>query len=71
MVNKFEGDAALCVFGAPVSRETPPATRSEPRGPSPSACAAELPEVDFGIGVSAGLAVAGQHRAPSTASSTP
>ena len=28
MVNKFEGDAALCVFGAPGATAVPPATRS-------------------------------------------
>lgn len=58
-VNKFEGDAALCVFGAPVSREDPAGA---------ALCAAralrgrlqdELPDVDVGIGVSAGRAVAG------------
>jgi adenylate cyclase len=58
-VNKFEGDAALCVFGAPVACED---------GAGDALCAArklaarlsrELPEIDFGIGVSAGVAVAG------------
>jgi adenylate cyclase len=58
-VNKFEGDAALCVFGAPVADE----------GCATSAlCAAreldvrlrsELPEFGAGIGVSAGPALAG------------
>jgi adenylate cyclase len=59
MVNKFEGDGALCVFGAPVARED---------AAGAALCAArelrarltdELPEVDAGIGVSAGPAVAG------------
>src|SRR5204862_722277 len=59
LVNKFEGDAALCVFGAPV--ESPHASadalaaarelRDRLRG--------ELPAVEMGIGVSAGTAVAG------------
>ncbi|MGI9021330.1 MAG: HAMP domain-containing protein [Solirubrobacterales bacterium] len=58
-VNKFEGDAALCVFGAP-------AERADPAGAA--LCAArclaerldrEVPEIGFGIGVSAGSAVAG------------
>jgi adenylate cyclase len=58
-VNKFEGDAALCVFGAPV-------TRTDPAGDA--LCAArnlrdrlrrDLPVLDAGIGVSAGRAVAG------------
>jgi adenylate cyclase len=59
IVNKFEGDAALCVFGAPVASEDPAGR---------ALCAArgiaerlerEVPEVGFGIGVSAGRAVAG------------
>ena len=58
-VNKFEGDAALCVFGAP-------APSPDPAGQA--LCAArslaerlerEVPEIGFGIGVSAGRAVAG------------
>jgi adenylate cyclase len=58
-VNKFEGDAALCVFGAPVSGQDPAGR---------ALCAArrlaerldrEVPEVGYGIGVSAGRAVAG------------
>ena len=58
-VNKFEGDAALCVFGAPVAGEDPAGR---------ALCAArriadrldrEVPEVGYGIGVSAGKAVAG------------
>jgi adenylate cyclase len=58
-VNKFEGDAALCVFGAPVANE-------DPAGDCLAAARAlrvrlveEVPALDFGIGVSAGLAVAG------------
>jgi adenylate cyclase len=59
LVNKFEGDGALCVFGAPVASDDPAGQ---------ALCAArtlaqrldrELPEVGFGIGVSAGRAVAG------------
>ncbi|HUA02864.1 MAG TPA: adenylate/guanylate cyclase domain-containing protein [Solirubrobacteraceae bacterium] len=59
MVNKFEGDAALCVFGAPVAREN--ATDDALRAARKLAArvADELPEVDFGIGISAGPAVAG------------
>jgi adenylate cyclase len=58
-VNKFEGDAALCVFGAPID---------VPDAPGKALCAARvlrerlgksLPEVDVGIGISAGPAVAG------------
>ncbi len=58
-VNKFEGDAALCVFGAPLASgdaaggalAAARALRRELR--------AAVPGADFGIGVSAGRAVAG------------
>ncbi len=59
MVNKFEGDAALCVFGAPVSRENPTADALRAARALVERLSAELPEVDFGIGISAGAAVAG------------
>jgi adenylate cyclase len=58
-VNKFEGDAALCVFGAP---------EDQPEAASRALVAArrlrdalrnELPELQAGIGVSAGPVVAG------------
>jgi adenylate cyclase len=57
-VNKFEGDAALCVFGAPMeqpdhaARALRAATRlrNELRG---------VPGLDAGIGVSSGVVVAG------------
>ena len=41
------------------SARTPPATRSPPRGRCASGCARSCPDADFGIGVSAGRAVAG------------
>jgi adenylate cyclase len=59
MVNKFEGDAALCVFGAPVSRENPTVDALRAARALAERLSAELPEIDFGIGISAGLAVAG------------
>jgi adenylate cyclase len=58
-VNKFEGDAALCVFGAPLP---------DPDGATRALAAArtlrdrlrrEMPETRAGIGVSAGRVVAG------------
>jgi adenylate cyclase len=58
-VNKFEGDAALCVFGAPVER---------PNAAADALCAArelsarleqELPDTPAALGVSAGPVVAG------------
>lgn len=59
LVNKFEGDGALCVFGAPVASD-------DPAGDALAAGRAlwrriehELPELEAGIGVSAGRAVVG------------
>jgi adenylate cyclase len=58
-INKFEGDAALCVFGAPVD---------DPHGPTHALAAArslgeriasELREIELGIGVAHGDVVAG------------
>jgi adenylate cyclase len=56
-VNKFEGDAALCVFGAPVDRADAPAcalaaARALRRG-------LEALDLDAAIGVCAGPVVAG------------
>lgn len=59
LVNKFVGDAALCVFGAPVPLEQPQVAalraareiRDSVRG---------LGELDLGIGIATGAAFAGQ-----------
>jgi adenylate cyclase len=59
LVNKFEGDAALCVFGAPVRREDPAGDALKTARDLAAKLSKELPEIDFGIGVSAGVAVAG------------
>lgn len=59
MVNKFEGDAALCVFGAPVARPNPTVDALRSAISLTDRLSRELPEVDFGIGISAGPAVAG------------
>jgi adenylate cyclase len=59
MVNKFEGDAALCVFGAPVAREDPAAGALRAAGELARRLAHDVPQISFGIGVSAGIAVAG------------
>jgi adenylate cyclase len=59
LVNKFEGDAALCVFGAPVASEDPAGDALRAARDLASRLPAEVPEIDFGIGVSAGRAVAG------------
>ena len=58
-VNKFEGDAALCVFGAPVEREDPAGYALAAARSLRARLREELPDADFGIGVSAGRAVAG------------
>ncbi len=58
-VNKFEGDAALCVFGAPIE-DPQAATRALAAARELSRrLAAELPGLRAGIGVSAGRVVAG------------
>jgi adenylate cyclase len=57
--NKFEGDAALCVFGAPTAAENPAGAALAAGRELRDRLAAELPELDAGIGVSAGAAVAG------------
>jgi adenylate cyclase len=58
-VNKFEGDAALCVFGAPAVSEDPAGDALRAARRLAERLERELPEVGFGIGVSAGRAVAG------------
>jgi adenylate cyclase len=58
-VNKFEGDAALCVFGAPTATEDCAADALATARELRDRLKAELPELDAGIGVSAGVAVAG------------
>jgi adenylate cyclase len=59
LVNKFEGDAALCVFGAPVTRPDPAGDALRAGRALRSRLRQELPDVDVGIGVSGGTAVAG------------
>ena len=54
-VNKFEGDAALCIFGAPVPYHDHAARALR----ATRALQTALREIDVGIGVSAGDAVAG------------
>jgi adenylate cyclase len=58
-INKFEGDAALAVFGAPSEVEDPAARALNSACTLANRLAAEVPEVFAGIGVSAGEAVAG------------
>jgi adenylate cyclase len=58
-VNKFEGDAALCVFGAPKSSHDPAGDALCAARELRSRLSEEVPDVDAGIGVSCGRAVAG------------
>jgi adenylate cyclase len=58
-VNKFEGDAALCVFGAPLEREDPAGDALAAARELRRRLGEELPRSDMGIGVSFGPAVAG------------
>src|SRR4051794_36037471 len=59
LVNKFEGDAALCVFGAPAA---PPAPGGGARRAARRICDAvkDAGEVDVGVGVACGPVWAGQ-----------
>ena len=59
LVNKFEGDAALCVFGAPMACPDPAGDALRTARTLASKLSGELSDIDFGIGVSAGVAVAG------------
>jgi adenylate cyclase len=58
-INKFEGDAALAVFGAPIAHADPAGEALAAGRRLAARLAAELPHVNAGIGVSAGDAVAG------------
>jgi adenylate cyclase len=58
-VNKFEGDGAMCVFGAPDDLDDPAGCALSAARALNERLRAELPELDAGIGVSAGTVVAG------------
>lgn len=58
-VNKFMGDAVLGVFGAPVDSDDADGDALRAARAMIARLNAEIPEVSAGIGVSAGLAVAG------------
>ena len=58
-VNKFEGDAALCVFGAPLPDSGAAAHALAAARMLDRRLSAELPSIRAGIGVSAGRVVAG------------
>ncbi|MHA7648407.1 adenylate/guanylate cyclase domain-containing protein [Mycobacterium sp. ML4] len=58
LINKFEGDAALVIFGAPL-RADEPAAAALGTARALGGKLRHLPMVDFGIGVSAGRVFAG------------
>jgi class 3 adenylate cyclase len=58
LINKFQGDAALAVFGAPLRIDNP-ASAALATGRSLATKFDRLPPLDFGIGVSAGPVFAG------------
>jgi adenylate cyclase len=59
LLNKFEGDAALCVFGAPAPLDDCP-TAALRAARAIRDRVAEMGELSIGIGVAAGRAIAGQ-----------
>ncbi|EIE97200.1 adenylate/guanylate cyclase domain-containing protein [Saccharomonospora glauca] len=64
LVNKFQGDAALCVFGAP-ARHADPATSALRTARAIRDAVRERGELDLGIGVATGQVFAGQLGSPS------
>jgi adenylate cyclase len=58
-VNKFQGDAALVVFGAPVDQPDAPDRALHAARVLGRRLCSEVPELQAGIGVSGGIAVAG------------
>ncbi|WP_024444775.1 adenylate/guanylate cyclase domain-containing protein [Mycolicibacterium iranicum] len=59
LVNKFEGDAVLAVFGAPVSLDNAEAEALAAARAMARRLRVEVPECDAGIGVASGQVVAG------------
>jgi class 3 adenylate cyclase len=58
-VNKFEGDGALCIFGAPHDMDDPAGCALSAAREMDERLRAELPELAAAIGVAAGRVVAG------------
>jgi adenylate cyclase len=58
-INKFAGDAALAIFGAPTPLPDRDARALAAARTLAARVAAEIPDIDFGIGVASGRAVAG------------
>jgi class 3 adenylate cyclase len=58
LINKFEGDAALAVFGAPLDVDQP-ASAALAAARALTTNLKTLPVIDFGVGISAGSVFAG------------
>ena len=58
-VNKFQGDAALCIFGAPIEHPDASGAALAAARELHDELVSVLDQTDFGIGVSAGRAIAG------------
>ena len=58
-VNKFQGDAALCIFGAPIEHPDASGAALTASRELHDELVAVLGQIEFGIGVSAGRAIAG------------
>src|SRR5205085_6878520 len=58
-INKFVGDAALAIFGAPAPLADADARALLAARELAARVSKRLPDLDFGIGVAAGLTVAG------------
>jgi adenylate cyclase len=58
-VNKFQGDAALCIFGAPIEHPDASGAALAASRELHDELVSVLGQTDFGIGVSAGRAIAG------------
>jgi len=59
LVNKFEGDGALCVFGAPLAHDDPAGAALRAAREMQERLTDEVPDVQAAIGVSHGVVVAG------------
>jgi adenylate cyclase len=59
LVNKFEGDAALCIFGAPLRLDDPAGSALAAARAMGARLREQVPELDAGIGVSQGMVIAG------------
>ncbi len=64
LVNKFAGDAALCIFGAPLDQEDPAGAALACARALQARLRAELTDLEAGVGVAAGTVVAGNVGTP-------